>query len=101
MRLTLSSMVFLIAVSLASSSEKSESPVLQHVEEWHLWKNAHGKNYNSHLEELEKHIVWLSNRAYVEHHNINARKGFYSYQVKLNHFADLVRLLLVALLSVT
>lgn len=91
MRLSLlSSIAFLSVVSLALSLMEGEAPVLQFIEEWHLWKNSHGKIYDSHLEELEKHIVWLSNRAYVEHHNLNARKGFYSYQVKLNHFADLV-----------
>lgn len=92
MRLTLLSSIFFLSVvvSLALSLDERKAHVYQFVEEWHLWKNTHGKNYDSHLEELEKHMVWLSNRAYVEHHNVNARIGFYSYHVKLNHFADLV-----------
>ena len=91
MWLTLWSLAFFsVVVKLASSFDERGSHVYQFVEEWHLWKNAHGKNYDSYHEELEKHMVWLANRAYVEHHNINARTGFYSYEVKLNHFADLV-----------
>ena len=63
---------------------------LETAEEWHLWKTAHDKTYSSNLEELEKHIVWSSNKAYVNQHNINAKNGIYSYEVKLNYLADLV-----------
>ncbi len=66
-------------------------PVFQHVEEWHSWKTTHGRRYNSHLEELEKHLTWLSNKAFIEQHNINADNGLFSYKMKLNHLADLVR----------
>lgn len=70
--------------------ESLKGAVFEAVEEWHLWKATHGKSYTSNLEELEKHIVWRSNKAYIEQHNINAKRGIYSYEVKLNHLADLV-----------
>lgn len=71
------------------------------VEEWHLWKAAHDKSYDSTLEELDKHIVWRSNKAYVDQHNINAKTGFFSYEVQLNHLADLVRVTTVSYLACT
>ena len=92
MRLILLSIIasFSFLVGLVSSLETGETYVYQFAEEWHSWKDSHGKKYDSHREDLEKHIVWHANRAYVEQHNMNAKRGLYSYQVKLNHFADLV-----------
>ncbi len=80
----------ILGLSLSYEDQKKEGPTFEFVEEWSLWKAVHSKNYASNLEELEKHLVWLSNKVYVENHNINAKKGFYSYEVKLNHLADLV-----------
>ena len=87
-------------VHLASSSSDSKALVFQHVEEWKLWKSYHGKAYDSHLEELERHLVWLSNKVFVEQHNAHADRGFYSYKMKLNHFADLVSFILLTLLVI-
>ena len=61
---------------------------LQHPEEWHLWKAKHGKSYNSQLEELEKHLTWLSNREYIKIHNVNSDK--FGFTLAMNHFGDLV-----------
>lgn len=80
----------LTLVNPSPSFTASKAPVFQHVEEWHMWKSNHGKSYNSHMEELEKHTVWLSNKVFIEQHNINAERGFYSYKMKLNHLADMV-----------
>lgn len=66
--------------------------VYEAVQEWEEWKATHSKRYESKREELEKHIVWHSNKAFIQQHNINAGIGIYSYQVKLNHLGDLVRL---------
>lgn len=66
-------------------------PVYESSREWESWKSTHSKNYDSKLEELEKHIIWHSNKAYVDQHNINAELGVYSYHVKLNHLGDMVR----------
>ncbi len=89
-----------LGLVLCSSEEEGESwnkdlPVFEALQEWHQWKVAHSKSYRSTQEELERHIVWHSNRVFVEQHNRNAEEGIYSYQVKLNHLGDLVRLLLV------
>ena len=58
------------------------------VEEWQLWKTQHGKTYLSQPEELESHLVWLSNRKYVESHNNYA--DIFGYKLAMNSFGDLV-----------
>ena len=81
---------YLSLCGLALPHDKLKDIVFEAADEWHLWKSTHDKSYSSMLEELEKHIVWRSNKAYIDQHNINAKSGIYSYEVKLNHLADLV-----------
>ena len=64
----------------------------QHPEEWQLWKSQHGKSYGSQREELERHLVWLSNREYINAHNKNAES--LGFTLALNYFADMVRMTL-------
>lgn len=40
-------------------------------------------------DELERHIVWLSNRKYIEEHNRNS--GTFGYTLAMNQFGDMVR----------
>lgn len=63
-------------------------PKFQFVEEWNLWKGQHEKSYDSQLEELEKHMVWLSNKKYIEQHNANSH--IFGFTLAMNHFGDLV-----------
>ena len=65
------------------------APKFQLGEEWQLWKTQHGKSYESQREELERHIIWQSNRKYIEAHNQNAH--IMGFTLKMNHFGDLVR----------
>ena len=58
------------------------------VEEWRLWKTKHGKAYETQPVELERHLVWLSNRKYIESHNSNA--DIFGYNLAMNSFGDLV-----------
>ena len=58
------------------------------VEEWHLWKNQHKKGYRSQMEELERHAIWLSNKKYIEEHNIHS--DVFGYTLAMNHLGDLV-----------
>ena len=60
----------------------------QHPEEWQLWKTEHGKSYESQREELERHLVWLSNREYINAHNKNAH--IFGYTLAMNHLGDIV-----------
>ena len=60
----------------------------QHPEEWQLWKTEHGKSYESQREELERHLVWLSNREYINAHNANS--DIFGFTLAMNHFGDMV-----------
>ena len=71
------------ALSKSLSSITYESPEL-----WQAWKTEHGKNYSSQLEELDRHLVWLSNKKYIEAHN--SYDHVFGYMLKLNQFADMV-----------
>ena len=59
-----------------------------HQEEWHLWKAEHGKSYESERKELERHLVWLSNREYINAHNANS--DVFGFTLAMNHFGDIV-----------
>ena len=60
-------------------------------EEWQAWKTSHRKNYTCHLNELERHLIWLSNKKYIESHNTNA--DYLGFSLAMNSFGDLVRCL--------
>lgn len=95
----------IICASILSLVQCSEGaphhPVYEAVQEWEVWKATHSKRYDSMLEELEKHIVWHSNRAFIDQHNMNTKLGVYSYLVKLNHLGDLVRLGTMVVINTT
>ena len=56
--------------------------------EWQAWKAAYKKVYTSEMEELQRHITWLSNKKFIEVHNqFNATFG---YTLAMNEFGDLV-----------
>ena len=61
---------------------------LEHPEEWQLWKTEHEKSYGSQREELERHLVWLTNREYINTHNENAHVT--GFTLRLNQYADWV-----------
>ena len=41
------------------------------------------------LEELRRHITWMSNKAYIDQHNQYA--DTFGYTLKMNHLGDMVR----------
>ena len=61
----------------------------QFPEQWEAWKTQHGKNYSSQLEDLDRHLVWLSNKKFIESHN--SFSHVFGYTLALNKFADMVR----------
>ena len=63
-------------------------PKFQHELEWSKWKLTNDRNYTNVLEELERHLIWLSNKVYIEQHNANAH--IFGFTLALNHLADLV-----------
>ena len=80
--------VLVLLVAAVSVHAASSEVKLEHQEEWQMWKAQHGKSYESQLEELERHLVWLGNREYINAHNKNSQVTGFS--LRLNHLADWV-----------
>ncbi|XP_064383110.1 procathepsin L-like isoform X2 [Halichondria panicea] len=81
-------LLLVLSVTLVLSAA-SLAPKYQFIEEWQLWKTKHTKYYDSDREELERHLVWLSNREYIQQHNVNYRAGVLGFKLALNKFADM------------
>lgn len=60
----------------------------KHVVEWSRWKLKHAKSYGSELEELERHLIWLSEKKYIDHHNANSH--IFGFTLAMNHLGDMV-----------
>lgn len=65
-----------------------EGAKFEQVEEWRAWKGFHSKSYASEVEELERHLVWLSNKEYINQHNLNS--DLFGFTLALNDFGDMV-----------
>ncbi len=76
---------WLSCVSLVACSMEAK---YEHHEEWKNWKLTHGTTYLSEKEEIEKHILWLSNKEYIDQHNANSH--IFGYTLALNQFGDMV-----------
>ena len=76
-------LLFSLTAEIACGEQKIEL-----WREWELWKMEHGKSYESQKEELERHLVWLSNREYINAHNKNAES--FGFALSVNQFADRV-----------
>ncbi len=77
--------LILLSTALLVTASKYEFP-----EEWHLWKAEHFKSYENEKEELQRHVVWLSNREYINQHNNHA--DVFGYTLRMNRFGDMVQL---------
>ena len=77
----------IVTVSLAVVVSSSP-PKYELKEEWNLWKSKHGKSYESEHMELERHLVWLSNKEYIDQHNANSH--IFGFTLAMNHHGDLV-----------
>ena len=81
-------MRLLALVGLFALVASAAAVKFQFVEEWNMWKTEHGKSYGSEMEELERHLNWLSSKAYIEAHNANTH--IFGFTLKMNHLGDLV-----------
>lgn len=61
----------------------------ENLQEWSVWKGHHQRSYESQLQEMERHSIWVANKKYIEHHNANA--DLFGYTLAMNGFGDLVR----------
>ncbi|NWI09214.1 CATS protein, partial [Crypturellus soui] len=56
---------------------------------WQLWKKVHGKEYGR-QEEATRRATWESNLRLVTLHNLEHALGLRSYELAMNHLADMV-----------
>ena len=79
-----------ILTLLAVLAVKTVAAAVQfsYTEEWQMWKTQHGKSYGSVREELERHLVWLANREYINAHNQNSH--IFEFTLAMNHLGDMV-----------
>ena len=57
--------------------------------EWSSWKTTHRKKYSTSLQDLERYVVWRSNKAYINYHNSFA--STFGFHLSMNKFGDMVR----------
>ena len=82
-------LIVLIQQTSGAEDELDRATVLfKHHEEWSNWKLLHAKQYNSTLEELERHLIWLSNKRYIDAHNANSH--IFGFKLAMNHLGDVV-----------
>lgn len=87
-----------IAISLlpveGCQAESASDPLFKykakfkHYEEWNGWKRMNKKSYDSVHHELERHLIWLSNRKFIEQHNAN--EHIFGFTLAMNHWGDMV-----------
>ncbi|XP_025901771.1 cathepsin S isoform X3 [Nothoprocta perdicaria] len=65
---------------------------------WQLWKKIHGKEYRN-QEEGKRRATWESNLRLVTLHNLESSLGLHSYELAMNHLADMSSEEVAALLS--
>uniref|UniRef100_A0A8C2YDL6 Cathepsin S n=1 Tax=Coturnix japonica TaxID=93934 RepID=A0A8C2YDL6_COTJA len=56
---------------------------------WQLWKKTHGKQYRHQAEEGQRRVTWEKNLRLVMLHNLEHSMGLHSYQLGMNHMADM------------
>ncbi|XP_062453555.1 cathepsin S-like [Rhea pennata] len=66
---------------------------------WQLWKKTHGKEYRHQKEEGKRRVTWESNLRLVTLHNLEHSLGLRSYQLGMNHLADMTSEEVAALLT--
>ena len=83
-------LVLCLFVTLTASSD------LAVEEEWHQWKELHGKSYADEIEESMRRSVWSLAYHHIQEHN---SASDHSYQLGLNRFADMVRIYVAILIN--
>ena len=82
-------LLVLILVSAHTSLLVASSTfIYENYEEWNTWKMTHEKGYSFEQEEQERHLIWLSNKKYIDSHNMYA--DYMGFKLAMNMFGDMV-----------
>ncbi|NXI43264.1 CATS protein, partial [Galbula dea] len=66
---------------------------------WLLWKKTYGKEYPHEQEEGSRRLTWEQNLRLVTLHNLEHSLGLHSYELGMNHLADMTSEEVAALLT--
>ncbi|NXF53976.1 CATS protein, partial [Oceanites oceanicus] len=66
---------------------------------WQLWKKTYGKEYRHEKEEGDRRATWERNLRLVMLHNLEQSLGLRSYELGMNHLADMTSEEVAALLT--
>ncbi|NWR59140.1 CATS protein, partial [Bucorvus abyssinicus] len=66
---------------------------------WQLWKKTYGKEYRHEAEEGARRATWEKNLRLVTLHNLEHSLGLRSYELGMNHLADMTSEEVAALLT--
>ena len=58
--------------------------------EFEIFKQKFNKTYKSRAQEAHRFAIFKNNLAYINHHNIQALNGTYTFTIGINSFSDLV-----------
>ncbi|KAG8509234.1 Cathepsin S, partial [Galemys pyrenaicus] len=86
----------LLACPLATAQPQRDATLDQH---WRLWKSTYGKQYAEQNEEVARRLIWEKNLKYVTLHNLEHSMGLHSYDLSMNHLADMTSEEVMALLT--
>ncbi|NWH68727.1 CATS protein, partial [Geococcyx californianus] len=57
---------------------------------WKLWMEAYNKKYSNEKEEGRRRVTWERNLRLVTLHNLEHSLGLRTYELGMNHLADMV-----------
>uniref|UniRef100_A0A8C0INJ8 CATS protein n=1 Tax=Chelonoidis abingdonii TaxID=106734 RepID=A0A8C0INJ8_CHEAB len=89
--------IFLASLAAAATAHLRADPTLDN--HWELWKKTYGKQYNHKVEEGERRVTWEKNLKLVMLHNLEHSLGLHSYELGMNHLADMTSEEVAALLT--
>ncbi|XP_063001914.1 cathepsin S-like [Elgaria multicarinata webbii] len=87
---------FLVFVAAASAHWQKDPMLNRH---WDLWKKKYGKEYQNEKAEEHRRMTWEKNLQFIALHNLEHSLGLHSYELGMNHLADMTSEEVAALLT--
>lgn len=81
-------MLHVVVLAVVASCAVCAPSLLDLDAEWTIFKQVHSKVYTAEQEAVRR-VVWESNLALIQRHNLQADRGLHSYRLGMNHLGDL------------
>lgn len=79
-------LISLLAIGLYHNTQ---APTVNTESLFESWMDLHGKHYDTKAERVYRYGVWMKNFEFVQAHNAEYLLGDQTFEVEMNHFADL------------